>query len=92
MPEFPESRGSEFPEPTPIGTEYHVGYGRIRPQRLDADCSDHSARRDVLLREEPDEQEDDDEENEVREITMGTKATRSDRPSLPRVLFCNQSD
>ena len=23
MPEFPESRGAEFPEPTPIGTEYH---------------------------------------------------------------------
>jgi hypothetical protein len=36
---------------------------RIRPQCLDADCSDRSARSDVLLREEPDE-EDDEEEDE----------------------------
>jgi hypothetical protein len=33
---------------------------RIRPQRLDADCSDRSARSDVLL--EPDEEEDDEED------------------------------
>ena len=36
--------------------------GRIRPQRLDADGSDLSARSDVLLREEPDEEEDDEED------------------------------
>jgi hypothetical protein len=35
---------------------------RIRPQCLDADCSDRSARSDVLLREEPDEEEDDEED------------------------------
>ena len=32
---------------------------RIRVQCLDANASDHSARSDVLLREEPDEEEDD---------------------------------
>ena len=36
---------------------------RIRPQCLDADCSDRSARSDVLLREEPDEDDEEDEEN-----------------------------
>jgi hypothetical protein len=35
---------------------------RIRPQRLDANPSDRSARADVLLREEPDEEEDDEED------------------------------
>jgi hypothetical protein len=35
---------------------------RIRPQCLDADCSDRSARSDVLLREEPDEDEDEEED------------------------------
>ena len=35
---------------------------RICPQCLDADCSDRSARSDVLLREEPDEEEDDEED------------------------------
>ena len=35
---------------------------RIRAQSLDADCSDFSARSDVLLREEPDEEEDDEED------------------------------
>ena len=35
---------------------------RIRPQCLDADCSDRSARSDVLLREEPDKEEDDEED------------------------------
>ena len=34
---------------------------RIRPQCLDADCSDRSARSDVL-REEPDEEEEDEED------------------------------
>ena len=47
----------------PTRTEYYVGMTRIEPQWLDADCSDRSARSDVLLREEPDEEEDD-EENE----------------------------
>jgi hypothetical protein len=41
------------------GTEYHVDMSRIRPQRLDADCSDRPARSDALLREEPDEETDD---------------------------------
>jgi hypothetical protein len=36
---------------------------RICPQCLDSDCSDRSARSDVLLREEPDEEEDDEEDN-----------------------------
>jgi hypothetical protein len=36
---------------------------RIRPQCLDADCSDRSARSDVLLRQEPDEEEDDEEDD-----------------------------
>ena len=44
------------------GTEYHVDMSRICPQCLDADCSDRSARSDVLLREEPDEEEDDEED------------------------------
>ncbi len=35
---------------------------RIRPQCPDADCSDRSARSDVLLREERDEEEDDEED------------------------------
>jgi hypothetical protein len=35
---------------------------RIRPQCLDADCSDRSARSDVLRREEPDEEEDDEKD------------------------------
>jgi len=35
---------------------------RIRPQCLNADCSDCSPRSDVLLREEPDEEEDDEED------------------------------
>ena len=35
---------------------------RIRPQCLDAQGSDRSARGDVLLREEPDEEEDDEED------------------------------
>ena len=34
---------------------------RIRPQYLDADRSCHTAREDVLLREEPDEEEEEDE-------------------------------
>lgn len=46
----------------PTGTEYHVDMSRIRPQCLDADCSDRSARSDVLLREEPDEDEDEEED------------------------------
>lgn len=37
---------------------------RTRPQRFDADYSDRSARTDVLLREEPDEEEDDDEDED----------------------------
>jgi hypothetical protein len=48
--------------PYAMGTEYHVGMSRIRPQCLDADCSERSARSDVLLREEPDEEEDDEED------------------------------
>jgi len=35
---------------------------RIRPQCLDADCSDRLAQSDVLLREAPDEEEDDEED------------------------------
>ena len=35
---------------------------RIRPQSLKAECSDRSARADVLLRREPDEEEDEEEE------------------------------
>jgi hypothetical protein len=35
---------------------------RIRPQCFDADRSCHSAREDVLLREEPDEEEDEEED------------------------------
>ena len=35
---------------------------RTRPQWLDANPSDRSARGDVLLREEPDEEEDDEED------------------------------
>ncbi len=35
---------------------------RIRPHRLDADCSDRSARSDVLHRQEPDEEEDEEED------------------------------
>ena len=35
---------------------------RIRPQRLDAACSDGSAGADVLLRREPDEEEDEEED------------------------------
>ena len=35
---------------------------RIRPPCLDADCSDRSARSDVLLQEEPDEEEDEEED------------------------------
>jgi hypothetical protein len=37
---------------------------RLRPQNLDAECSDRSARADVLLREEPDEEEDEEEEQD----------------------------
>ena len=35
---------------------------RVGQPCLDADCSDRSARSDVLLREEPDEEEDDEED------------------------------
>ena len=35
---------------------------RTRPQCLNADCSDRSARSDFLLREEPDEEEDEEED------------------------------
>jgi hypothetical protein len=35
---------------------------KIRPQCLDADCSDRSARSEVLLQEEPDEEEDEEED------------------------------
>lgn len=48
----------------PTGTEYHVDMSRTRPQCLNADGSDRSARRDFLLREEPDEEEDDEEDDE----------------------------
>jgi hypothetical protein len=37
---------------------------RTRPQCLNADCSDRSARSDFLLREKPDEEEDEEEEDE----------------------------
>jgi hypothetical protein len=37
---------------------------RIRPQCLDADCSDRSARSDVLVREEPEEDEEDHDEEQ----------------------------
>jgi hypothetical protein len=40
-----------------------VDMTRIRPQCLDSDCSDRSARSaDVLLREESDEEEEDEED------------------------------
>ncbi len=40
----------------------------MRPQSLDAGCSDRSARANVLLREEPDEEEDEEEdENDGKE-------------------------
>ena len=35
---------------------------RIRPQSLKAECSDRSARTDVLVRKEPDEEEDEEED------------------------------
>ncbi|MGC1644960.1 MAG: hypothetical protein WA741_03960 [Candidatus Sulfotelmatobacter sp.] len=35
---------------------------RIRPQCLDADCSDRSVAACVLLRQEPDEEEDEEED------------------------------
>lgn len=35
---------------------------RIHPQCLNADCSDRSARSNVLLRQEPDEEEDEEED------------------------------
>ena len=56
------SARNEHPLLSPTGTEYHVDMTRIRPKCLDADCSDRSARSDVLLREEPDEEEDDEED------------------------------
>jgi hypothetical protein len=37
---------------------------RIRPQCLDADCSDRSVSADVLLRQEPDEEEDEGDRKE----------------------------
>jgi hypothetical protein len=39
-----------------------VDMSRIRPQCLDADCSDRSVAADVLLRHEPDEEEDEEED------------------------------
>jgi len=39
-----------------------VDMSRIRPQCLDADCSDRSVATDVLLRQEPDEEEDEEED------------------------------
>ena len=53
----------------PAGTEYHVDIGRIRPQRLDAGCSDRSARSDILLRQEPDEEEEEDDEEDEGNVT-----------------------
>ena len=44
------------------GTEYHVDMIGIFPQCLGADYSDRSARSDVLLRREPDEEEDEEED------------------------------
>jgi hypothetical protein len=40
---------------------------RIRQECLAADCSDRSARGDVLLREEPDEEEEDEEEDKRKD-------------------------
>jgi len=40
---------------------------RIRPQCLDANSSDRSARADVLLREEPDEEDEEEDEGNVRD-------------------------
>jgi len=40
---------------------------RTRPQCLNADYSDRSARRDFLLREEPDEEEDEKDEDDRKE-------------------------
>jgi len=40
---------------------------RIRPQCLDANPSDRSARADVLLREEPDEEDEEEDEGNVRD-------------------------
>jgi hypothetical protein len=39
-----------------------VDMSRTRPQCLNADCSDRSARSDFLLREKPDEEEDEEED------------------------------
>jgi hypothetical protein len=39
---------------------------RIRPQCLEADCSDRSVVADVLLRQEPDEEEDEEEDQDDR--------------------------
>src|SRR5438874_8657932 len=51
---------------SPTGTEYHVDMSRIFPQCLDANPSDRSARSDVLLRPEPDEeQEEADDRNDA---------------------------
>jgi len=49
------------------GAEYHVDMSRIRPPCFDADCSDRSARSDVLLRQEHDEEEDEEEDEDDRE-------------------------
>ena len=38
---------------------------RIRPLCLDPDCSDRSARSEVLPREEPDEEEEEEDEGDV---------------------------
>jgi hypothetical protein len=56
------SARNQHPLRLPTSTEYHVDMSRIRPQSLEADCSDRRARSDVLLREEPDEDEDDEED------------------------------
>ena len=53
-------RPQRNPQLLPTGPEYHVDMTRIRPQYGDADGSDRSARSDIFLREEPDEEEDED--------------------------------
>jgi hypothetical protein len=50
---------TKFSQLVATDAEYDVDMSRIRPQCLDADCSDRLARSDVFLRDEPDEEEDD---------------------------------
>jgi hypothetical protein len=52
---------------------------RIRPQCLDPEYSDRSARASVLLREEPDTEEDDEEDEEDKGNVKDDEATTMKR-------------